>query len=158
MSLQVQTEITEDEEEDIVILSPQDDQDFLRCMQYLEWREAHHKKKLVDIALLFDVHRNTLRAWIIKWDNSGLLRRCRQVLFSPRVEEISSAVDMLVDDWPEVLSRQLGGCLTSVPRSATCWWGYKFHSDSSSSPDDSIFCANSSSDGSVYNITVFRSL
>lgn len=87
--------------------SPADDEEFLRCMQYLQWREFDGKLSKIDIAERFGVHRNTLNAWIIKWENSGLLRRCRQVFLKPRVEEIQNAIDAILDDWPNVLMKQL---------------------------------------------------
>lgn len=87
--------------------SPADDEEFLRCMQYLQWREVDSKLTKVQIANRFGVHRNTLNGWLIKWENSGLLRRCRQVFLKPRVEEIQNAVDAILDDWPNVLMKQL---------------------------------------------------
>lgn len=88
-----------------IVLEPQDadDEDFIRCMEYITLREVGTQVTKTDIAKHFGIDRSTLHQWILKWEASGLLRRCRMAIMVPMAEEIRNAEDAVLRDWPEVL-------------------------------------------------------
>jgi len=88
----------------IDMVAASQDEDFIRCMQYLEMREIAKPMTKIVIAEKFGISDRTLRRWVERWDESGLLRKCRMAYMVPRVEEIRAAEDSVLDDWPMVLS------------------------------------------------------
>lgn len=81
-----------------------DDEDFIRCMEYIMQREVGNKVTKTDIAEHFGVSRPTLDRWIMEWEASGLLRKCRTAFMIPRAEEIRAAEDGVLREWPDILA------------------------------------------------------
>jgi hypothetical protein len=100
--------MTDNDGRQIYIPSSADEEDFVRCMEYVQLREMGEKTTKVEIAKHFKVSRPTLDAWILKWETSGLLKKCRAVFMIPRAEEIKAAEDSVLDAWPDVLSYATG--------------------------------------------------
>jgi transposase-like protein len=103
MSKPEESETSIEKTPDVRLVAASEDEDFIRCMTYIQMREIGHAMTKVQIAEEFGVSRTTLDKWIMKWENSGLLRKCRQAYMIPRAEEIRVAEDLLLDDWPEIL-------------------------------------------------------
>lgn len=90
------------------------DEDFIRCMRYIEIREKSTPRPTVQqAAKLMGCSERMLFYYIQRWENSGLLRRCRQAFVTPMVEEIRIAESDIIHRWPEVLERQLKTAISS---------------------------------------------
>lgn len=83
------------------------DEDFVRCMTYITLREQGPQMAMKDIATHFEVDYTTLRRWVIEWDKTHLLQKCRMVLMVPIVEDITATNLRALTEWGEIFDRQL---------------------------------------------------
>ena len=91
-------------------------------------REVGEYNTKVDIAKHFGVSRVTLDKWIMKWEASGLLGKCRQIIMVPRTEEIRAAEDAVLRAWPDILQEAVkialgNGRSEKVAQEARAWLG-----------------------------------
>lgn len=85
----------------------QDNPEFHRCLLYLKLRDPilsnGQKHTHVSIAQEFGIHENTLRNWIAKWTQSGLLDELRSALMVLRQEELEVVATEIIEHWPAIL-------------------------------------------------------
>lgn len=87
---------------------PYSDEDFYRCLRYLELREMNPSKpRYEDVAQEMGISRDRLGDWIRKWENSGLLAACRTIVMAPALEDIRSVNDRVAKEWPVVVDNLL---------------------------------------------------
>jgi hypothetical protein len=99
---------------DTTLIVLEDDEEFLRCTQYVQMRELTDKKTKEEIAQFFDITVTRLSWWIAKWSKTGLLRRVRQELFAAlTAEEIEVTKDSVARQWAAIMDRTVNTALKS---------------------------------------------
>lgn len=90
----------------IEVIEPQDDPDFLVCMDYLRCvefdrmtQEAFAQQKGID--------RITLWRWVSKWKAKGLIQKCRATFALAVFDEVIVTNRRVVMSWPTVAEEML---------------------------------------------------
>lgn len=101
-----------------VYVQPNESPDYLRCMDYLLYRELGVEeevdgKKIVRLYTMQEyaerhgISRQSAYKWYAKWEASGLLAMCRDVMSSPLVEEVTIANRRVLKYYPEMVDRMI---------------------------------------------------
>lgn len=102
----------------VEIVVPTDSPDYLRCMDYLLYRElgVQEERKgrtvmvkytMEEYAARYGIHPNSVYKWLKKWDANGLLKMCREAMMVPIGEEVIVANRRVVTAYPEMVERMV---------------------------------------------------
>lgn len=85
----------------VVAIEPQDDPDFLVCMDYLKHVEFDRKTS-EEFANMKNIDRVTLWRWVARWKASGLIQKCRATFALAVFDDVIVANRRVVLQWPEI--------------------------------------------------------
>lgn len=85
----------------IAVIEPQDDPDFLVCMDYLKHVEFDRKTGQ-EFADMKQIDRMTLWRWVSKWKASGLIQKCRATFALAVFDDVIVTNRRIVLDWPDI--------------------------------------------------------
>lgn len=86
-----------------VVIAPEDDPDFLMCMDYLKCVE-YDGQKIQDFAASKNIDRVTLWRYITKWKKSGLIQNCRSTMAHFLFDDVIVANRRAALEWKSILN------------------------------------------------------
>ena len=84
-----------------VLNIPEEDPDYLICMDYLKWVEFENKTTL-QFAEYKQVDPTTIWRWISRWKKSGLIQKCRKEFALAVFDDVIVANRKVVTGWSKI--------------------------------------------------------